>query len=78
MRISELTLHLHNIRREYGDLEVRVDADLFRDTAPRDVTSLSVAAFYVKPVADVMIGQYPSEGVHRVVMYIGNEPKLKL
>lgn len=78
MTVSELRHHLENIQRAYGDIEVRVDADIFRDSMPRDVTSLSVAAFYVQPVGDIVIGQFPREGVTRAVIYCGNEPKLQM
>lgn len=78
MRVSELIQHLNNIRGQYGDIEVRVDTDIFRDTAPRDVSSLRVEEYFIRSVGDVLIGYFPSESTHRVVMYVGNEPQLNL
>ena len=75
MTCSQLIGHLDAIRREYGDIEVRVDADIFRDSLPRDVTSVSAARYYVKPIGMINIGQYTGEGTTRVILYVGNEPK---
>lgn len=75
MTCSQLIAHLDAIRREYGDIEVRVDADIFKDAVPKDVTSASVARYYVRPIGDIHIGQFTAEGQTRVVLYVGNEPR---
>jgi hypothetical protein len=77
MKCSELISHLEQIRRCYGDIDVRVDSDLFSDHATRDVTSIGMLEFYVRDIQALVIGMYPSEGpnVRRVVLYVGNEPK---
>jgi hypothetical protein len=78
MRISELTAHLRQIHAAYGDIDVRVDSDLFSDHQPRDVTSVSVLEFFVRDVQQIIIGQFPSEPSQtKVVLYVGNEPKIK-
>lgn len=62
-----------------GDLDVRVDADIFKDTMPRDITSTAVRSFYVQDVLSVNLGSFPHEGnVERVVLYVGNEPTIQL
>lgn len=79
MRISQLVNHLQTIRAAKGDLDVRIDADIFRDSMPRDVSSMRVQSFYVQDVQSINIGSYPNEGaVERVVLYVGNEPHLTL
>ena len=78
MKVSELIQHLNNIRGQYGDIEVRVDTDIFRDSLPRDVSSLRVEEYFVRGIGDVVIGYFPSEQTHRVVMYVGNEPVFNL
>jgi hypothetical protein len=77
MKCSELISHLEQIRRAYGDIDVRVDSDLFSDHATRDVTSIGMLEFYVRDIQALVIGMYPTEGpnVRRVVLYVGNEPK---
>jgi hypothetical protein len=79
MRITELTNHLRQIHAAYGDIDVRVDSDLFSDHQPRDVTSVTVLEFFVRDIQQIIIGQFPSEPSQtKVVLYVGNEPKLKL
>lgn len=79
MRCSELREHLRTIMALHGDIEVRVDTDIFRDSMPRDVTSLDVATFYLRNVGDIAIGVWPHEGgTERVILYCGNEPKVIL
>ena len=77
MKCSELISHLEQIRRGYGDIDVRVDSDLFSDHATRDVTSIGMLEFYVRDIQALVIGMYPGEvpNVRRVVLYVGNEPK---
>ena len=78
MRITELSNHLRQIHAAYGDIDVRVDSDLFTDHAPHDVTSVSVLEFFVRDIQQIIIGQFPSEPSQtKVVLYVGNEPKLK-
>ena len=79
MTCSELIAHLEQVRREYGDIEVRVDADLFTDTATRDVTSMAVHEYMERPIQEMIIGLFPREGnIKRLVMYVGNEPHYNL
>ena len=79
MKITELTAHLRQIHAAYGDIDVRVDSDLFSDHSPRDVTSVSVLEFFVRDIQQIIIGQFPNEPSQtKVVLYVGNEPKLKL
>ena len=78
MTCSQLIAHLDAIRRQYGDIEVRVDADIFRDSMPRDLTSASVVRHFVHPVGEIHIGQFTAEGKLRVILYVGNEPKVRL
>lgn len=78
MTCSQLIAHLTTIRAELGDIDVRVDSDLFTDHKPRDVTSVGTLEFFVRDVQSIVIGQWPNEGVSRVVLYVGNEPKYLL
>jgi len=77
MKCSELISHLEQVRAGYGDIDVRVDSDLFTDHVTRDITSVGMLEFYVRDIQALVIGIYPSEGpnVRRVVLYVGNEPK---
>lgn len=78
MRITELSNHLRQIHAAYGDIDVRVDSDLFSDHHPRDVTSVSVLEFFVRDIQQIIIGQFPNEPSQtKVVLYVGNEPKIK-
>lgn len=78
MTVTELMQHLRQIHSVYGDIDVRVDSDLFSDHRPRDVTSTTVQEFFVRDVQEIIIGQFlyePSQA--KVVLYVGNEPKLR-
>lgn len=77
MKCSELIQHLELIRRQLGDIDVRVDSDLFSDHATRDVTSVGLVDYFIRDVQAVVLGSFPNEGanVTRVVLYVGNEPK---
>lgn len=79
MRISQLVRSLHEIASVHGDIEVRVDSDLFSDHIPRDVTSAGIIEYFVRPVQNIIIGQFMSEPeMTKVVLYVGNEPKIKV
>ncbi|CAB4141849.1 hypothetical protein UFOVP422_23 [uncultured Caudovirales phage] len=80
MTCSELIQHLELIRRQIGDVDVRVDSDLFSDHATRDVTSVGILDYFVRDVQAIVLGSFPGEGanVTRVVLYVGNEPKYKV
>lgn len=80
MKCSELIQHLELIRRQLGDIDVRVDSDLFSDHATRDVTSVGLVDYFIRDVQAVVLGSFPNEGanVTRVVLYVGNEPKYKV
>lgn len=76
MKISELTQHLRSIASVYGDIDVRVDSDLFTDHEPREVTSASIIEFFVRDIQEIIIGQFPNEQRSvKAVLYVGNEPK---
>jgi hypothetical protein len=78
MKISEIVKHLRAFHEAYGDIDVYIDTDIFKDTAPRGVTSLQSIELLRTPCAFID-GHFPNEGVeHRVVIYIGNEPNYKL
>lgn len=80
MKCSELIQHLELIRRQLGDIDVRVDSDLFSDHATRDVTSVGLVDYFIRDVQAIVLGSFPNEGanVTRVVLYVGNEPKYKV
>lgn len=80
MKCSELITHLEMIRAQVGDIDVRVDSDLFTDHATRDVTSVGLVDYFIRDVQAIVLGMFPSEGanVTRVVLYVGNEPKYKV
>lgn len=80
MTCSELITHLELIKRQIGDVDVRVDSDLFSDHATRDVTSVGLVDYFIRDVQAIVLGMFPSEGanVTRVVLYVGNEPKYKV
>lgn len=80
MTCSELITHLELIRKQIGDVDVRVDSDLFSDHATRDVTSVGLVDYFIRDVQAIVLGMFPSEGanVTRVVLYVGNEPKYKV
>lgn len=80
MKCSELITHLEMIRAQCGDIDVRVDSDLFSDHATRDVTSVGLVDYFIRDVQAIVLGMFPSEGanVTRVVLYVGNEPKYKV
>lgn len=80
MKCSELIQHLELIKRQLGDIDVRVDSDLFSDHATRDVTSVGLVDYFIRDVQAIVLGTFPSEGanVTRVVLYVGNEPKYKV
>lgn len=80
MTCSELITHLEMIRAQVGDIDVRVDSDLFSDHATRDVTSVGLVDYFIRDVQAIVLGMFPSEGanVTRVVLYVGNEPKYKV
>ena len=78
MTVSQLKAHLDNIQAYYGDLEIRIDADLFRDTNTRDLTSIRVVELLLD-VESINIGIWSHENdKHRVVFYCGNEPKYNI
>ena len=80
MTCSELITHLELIRKQIGDVDVRVDSDLFSDHATRDVTSVGIVDYFIRDVQAIVLGMFPNEGanVTRVVLYVGNEPKYKV
>lgn len=80
MTCSELITHLEIIRRQIGDVDVRVDSDLFSDHDTRDVTSVGLVDYFIRDVQAIVLGTFPNEGanVTRVVLYVGNEPKYKV
>lgn len=80
MTCSELITHLELIKRQIGDVDVRVDSDLFSDHETRDVTSVGLVDYFIRDVQAIVLGMFPNEGanVTRVVLYVGNEPKYKV
>ena len=80
MTCSELITHLELIRKQIGDVDVRVDSDLFSDHATRDVTSVGLVDYFIRDVQAIVLGMFPNEGVNvtRGVLYVGNEPKYKV
>lgn len=80
MKCSDLILHLDIIRRQIGDVDVRVDSDLFSDHETRDVSSVGLVDYFIRDVQAIVLGTFPNEGanVTRVVLYVGNEPKYKV
>ena len=80
MTCSELITHLELIKKQIGDVDVRVDSDLFSDHATRDVTSVGLVDYFIRDVQAIVLGMFPNEGanVTRVVLYVGNEPKYKV
>lgn len=80
MTCSELITHLEIIRKQIGDVDVRVDSDLFSDHATRDVTSVGLVDYFIRDVHAIVLGSFPNEGANitRVVLYVGNEPKYKV
>lgn len=76
MTINELIHHLEQIRAVHGNIEVRVDSDLFSDHIPRGITSAGIIDYFVRPVQTIILGKFPSEANEtKVVLYVGNEPK---
>lgn len=75
LRITEMMAHLKAFYQAFGDIDVYVDTDIFKDHIPRGVSSLQAIELLKTPAAFID-GHFPNEGVeHRVVIYIGNEPK---
>lgn len=76
MTINELIGHLEQIRGVHGNVEVRVDSDLFSDHIPRDVTSAGIIEYFVRPIQTIILGKFPNESHEtKVVLYVGNEPR---
>lgn len=79
MKINELITHLEQIRAVHGNIEVRVDSDLFSDHLPRTVTSAGIIEYFVRPIQTIVLGKFASEANEtKVVLYVGNEPKYSL
>lgn len=74
MKLSEAIYHLQQLKRWLGDVELLVDTDIWKDTMPRGVTSLS-AVELLKPPVSFVEGVFTHDNKSTVVMYVGNEPK---
>lgn len=73
MRCSEMIHHLTQLRTLLGDVEVLIDADVWRDTLPLPATS---AAHLLLPVQAFVEGVFVHDKqTSKVVIYVGNEPK---
>lgn len=73
MKCSEMIHHLQQLKTYLGDVDVLVDADVWRDTMPRDVTSF---AHFVMPPLAFAHGIFVNEAErNKVIIYVGNEPK---
>lgn len=78
MKARELIKHLTNFINEYGDVDVYVDADIWRNTMPMNTTSVRVLDILREPQF-IVDGQFPNENVeHRMVIYVGNEPRVTI
>lgn len=78
MKATELIHHCQAFISEYGDVDVFVDADIWRNTMPMNITSVRVLDLLREPQF-IVDGQFPHEGVdHRMVVYVGNEPRITI